>query len=82
MITQDSIIVEISTDRNRIFYSGIVGTLSLTIVIFPIVLGGLLRGLGYMPVFFGVGAVSLIGRILVDRMVCPVDLPSGGDTKA
>lgn len=82
MITQDSVIVEISNDSSRVLYSGIVGTLSLTIAVFPIVIGGLLRAIGYMPVFFGVGAVSLIGRILVDRMVCPVDLPYGGDTKA
>lgn len=82
MITQDSIIVEISTDRNRIFYSGIVGTLSLTIVVFPIALGGLLRIFGYLPVFFGVGIVTAIGRIVVGRMICPADMPEGEDTKA
>jgi Na+/melibiose symporter-like transporter len=81
LITQDSVIVEISSDNDRVLYSGIVGTLSLTIIIFPILLGSLISIIGYLPVFFGVGAVSVLGRILVNRMVCPVDLPVGEDTR-
>lgn len=75
MLTSDAVIIEISTDKNRVLYLGIIGILSLSIALFPIGLGGLIRSLGYLPVFFGVGSAAVIGRLLLQKLTCPVDMP-------
>lgn len=73
MLTSDAVIIEISSDKNRVLYLGIVGVLSLSIALFPIALGGLIRAVGYLPVFFGVGAAAFAGRLLLNRLACPAD---------
>lgn len=79
MVSADAAVVEISTEENRVLYTGIVGTLSLSIALFPIALGGLIRGLGYTPIFIGVSVLGFLGRFILNRMVCPIDIEIKGD---
>jgi len=73
-VSQEAVIVELSTEENRILYTGIVGTLNLSIVIFPIILGGLIRLIGYVPVFLGVSVLSAAAFFILSRLVCPIDM--------
>jgi len=72
-VSQDAVVVELSTEENRVLYTGIIGTLNLSIAVFPIVIGGLIATLGYVPVFVGVSALALLARLSLRRLVCPVD---------
>lgn len=72
-VTQDAVVVELSTEKNRVLYSAVIGTLNLSVVIFPVLLGGLIRLLGYPAVFCGVGIASFFGLIYLKKLSCPVD---------
>lgn len=74
MISENSVLVELTTEENRVLYSGIAGTMNITIVVFPIALGGLIGWLGYVPVFIAVSAATLFGRLILRKLICPVDL--------
>lgn len=79
-VSQDAVIVELSNEDNRVLYTAIIGTLNLSIAIFPIVIGTLIAVLGYGPVFIGVALLAAVARWVLRRLVCPVDreLPSNG----
>ncbi len=72
-VSGDAVIIEISDDQTRVLYSGIVGTMNLSIVIFPIILGKLIEITGFAPIFFIISMASIFGFIFVKRMICPVD---------
>jgi len=73
-VCQDAVIMELSTEENRVLYTGIIGTLNLSIAIFPIIIGGLIKLVGYIPVFSGVAVMAFIARMFLGRLLCPVDL--------
>ncbi len=75
-VSQDAVIVELSTEENRVLYTAIIGTLNLSIAIFPIVIGTLIGFFGYVPVFIAVSLSALIARSALGRLVCPVDRPA------
>lgn len=56
-IAFDGLLIEITTNTNRALYKGIVGTTSLTTALFPLIAGGLIKQLGYLPVFLAVSAL-------------------------
>ncbi len=72
-VSQDAVIVELSTEENRVLYTAIIGTLNLSIAFFPIVIGTLIGFFGYVPVFIGVSVLALSARLILQRLVCPVD---------
>lgn len=72
-VTQDAVVVELSTEENRVLYTAVIGTLNLSVVILPVILGGLIGALGYYLVFSVVGVVSAFGLIFLRRLSCPVD---------
>ncbi|MGM0432413.1 MAG: MFS transporter [Spirochaetota bacterium] len=74
-ITSDSVLVELSNEENRVLYTGIAGTLNISVAIFPIALGGLIGSLGYVPIFLGVSMLALGAFLLLPKITCPVDLP-------
>jgi len=53
-IAFEGLFIEITTDTNRALHKGIVGTTSLTTAIFPLLAGGLIAWIGYLPVFLAV----------------------------
>lgn len=72
-ISQDAVIVELSNEENRVLYTGIIGTLNLSIAIFPIIIGGLIAALGYVPVFVGVSLLALLAELSLHKLSCPID---------
>jgi MFS family permease len=72
-ITEDSVIVELSTPENRILYSAVAGTLNITVIALPLLLGFLISWLGFIPIFIGVSLISLVALISTKAIVCPVD---------
>ncbi len=50
-IAFDGLLIEITTNTNRALHKGIVGAMSLTTALFPLVAGGLILWIGYTPVF-------------------------------
>ncbi|MDA3904040.1 MAG: MFS transporter [Desulfuromusa sp.] len=50
-IAFEGLLIEITTNENRALHKGIVGATSLTTALFPLVAGGLILWLGYLPVF-------------------------------
>ncbi len=73
-VSEDAVIVELSEKHTRVLYLGILGTFNLIIVFLPIVLGGLISRIGYVPIFISVSVISLWGIVLTNRMVCPIDM--------
>ncbi len=72
-ITSEAVLIEISTDDNRALYSGIIGTLSLSVALFPLISGALINVLGYFPVFVTGSLLALGSTVFIRRMRCPVD---------
>ena len=77
-IAFDGLLIEITTDTNRALHKGIVGATSLTTALFPLIAGGLIVWIGYLPVFltvallvasawFVVPGVSCQSEVLADR---------------
>lgn len=50
-IAFEGLLIEITTNTNRALHNGIVGATSLTTALFPLVAGGLILWIGYLPVF-------------------------------
>ncbi|MCK5912744.1 MAG: MFS transporter, partial [Desulfuromusa sp.] len=50
-IAFEGLLIEITTNTNRALHNGIVGTTSLTTALFPLIAGGLILWIGYVPVF-------------------------------
>ena len=72
-VCQDAVVVELSTKENRVLYTAVIGTLNLSIAIFPIAIGTLIGVLGYTPVFLSVAVFAATARCILSRVVCPVD---------
>ncbi len=72
-ISRDAVTVELSTEENRVLYTGIIGTLNLSTVVFPILLGSFISLFGYPLVYSATAAVSLVSFLFLYRLVCPVD---------
>lgn len=57
-VTKDAMIVYLGGQDNRVLYAGVAGTLNLSVAFAPIVLGLLIRFVGYTPVFMGVSLLA------------------------
>lgn len=56
-IAFDGLLLEITTNTNRALHKGIIGATSLTTALFPLLAGGLILKVGYIPVFLVVSAL-------------------------
>ncbi len=72
-IGQDGAIVQMSNDQNRALYTGVIGTLNLTIAIFPLVVGLLITAIGYWPVFLLAAVCMALSGIFVRRLHCVIE---------
>lgn len=72
-ISSESILIEISDEKNRPLYSGIYGTLNLTMAIFPLIIGLLIANFGFSFVFLISSMLTFSAVIFLKKMVCPVD---------
>lgn len=76
-VSQDAVTVELSGEDNRVLYTGIIGTLNLSLALFPIVLGSLIALSGYRAVFLGVAVMAAVSLLFLRGLSCP----AGGDAE-
>lgn len=72
-ISSDSVLIEISDESNRALYSGIYGTLNLTMALFPLIIGVLISSLGFTTVFIISSLLTFSALFFLSKMVCPID---------
>ena len=66
------VLMEISTNDNRVLYTGISGAGTILTTIFPLIAGFLITTLGYPVVFIGISLMVLISFFFVRRLDCSV----------
>ncbi len=70
-ISNNGVLLEISTNENRALYTGITGAGSILNTIFPIIAGFLISWIGYIPVFIIVSFFVILSFIFVNKLNCP-----------
>ena len=66
------VLMEISTNENRVLYTGISGAGTILTTIFPLIAGFLITEIGYTWVFITISALVLISFFFVRRLDCSV----------
>ena len=69
-ISNNGILLEISTNANRALYTGISGAGSILTTIFPLIAGFLILKFGYTVVFISISLLVLSSFIFVNRLNC------------
>ncbi len=69
-IAFEGVLLEISTDENRALYSGVFGALSLTIAVFPLLVGYLISSTGYVPIFLLSSIIIFSSLVFYKRLEC------------
>ncbi len=67
-ISIEGILYEITTESNRALYSGVYGALSITISLFPLFSGILMKHIGFAPIFTGVSLIAFSSLLFVNRL--------------
>ena len=73
MVSENAVIVELSSEDDRILYSAVAGTLNVSIIVLPLLLGLLIAWLGFIPVFLAVSIGASAGLLVTPKIVCPID---------
>lgn len=73
-VCEDAVIVELTAEHNRVLYTGIAGTLNISMAIAPIFLGALIGAVGYTIVFAAVALTAVGSFLMLNRLVCPIDI--------
>jgi len=66
------VLMEISTNENRVLYTGIAGAGTILTTIFPLIAGWLITTLGYVPVFVAISGLVLVSFFFVRKLDCSV----------
>lgn len=69
-ISNNGVLMEISTNENRALYTGISGAGSILITIFPLIAGLLISQFGYIAVFIFVSLLILSSFFFVNKLNC------------
>ena len=69
-IARSGIILEISTEKNRSEYAGIVGAGSILIAVLPLFSGFLITNFGYQWVFIGISLITLSSLYFTLKLKC------------
>ncbi len=67
------ILLGISNDENRAIYTGISGAGSVTSILFPLLAGGMISWIGFVPVFISASLLILSSFIFLTNIECPQD---------
>ncbi|MBW2562758.1 MAG: MFS transporter [Deltaproteobacteria bacterium] len=70
-ISYQGILLEITNNDNRAIFTGIVGTLSLTTALFPLMAGGLIKHFGFNVVFTMISPMIITAIFFLWRIRCP-----------
>jgi MFS family permease len=73
-IIQEGAIIEISKEESRALYLGVFGSLNLSSMIAPIVIGALLHNVDISYIFIVSSLFSAFSFPLIKKFVCPIDL--------
>ncbi len=73
-IAIEGAIIEISSETNRVLFTGIFGSLNLASIIFPLLISFIITQFSYSTVFILFPVVTLIAYYFVRKMECPIDL--------
>ena len=73
-IAFEGLLIEITTNTNRALHKGIVGATSLTTALFPLVAGGLILWIGYIPVFLFVSLLVACAGFTISGIVSRSDV--------
>ncbi|MBW1642298.1 MAG: MFS transporter [Deltaproteobacteria bacterium] len=72
-ISYQGILLEITNNDNRAIFTGIVGTLSLTTALFPLIAGVLIKHFGFNVVFTMISPMVITAIFFLWRIRCPAD---------
>ena len=64
------ILIEISDESNRSFYTGISGAGSVLTVLYPLLAGAGIRIFGYIPIFVLTSLFATVGVVFIARLKC------------
>ncbi len=64
------ILLEISTDENRAFYTGVSGAANIMTALFPIAAGWLIPAVGFQAIFSVVMAIILMSYLFTSKLRC------------
>ncbi len=67
------ILLGISNDENRAIYTGISGAGSVTSILFPLLAGGMISWICFVPVFISASFLILSSFIFLTNIECPQD---------
>jgi len=67
-------LLEISTDENRVLFSGVFGATNIISSVFPLVTGALFHLIPLAIILFSFGLLSLSALFFLRKLRCPVDL--------
>ncbi len=67
-------LLEISTDENRVLFTGVFGATNLISSIFPLLTGALFHLIPTAIILVGMGLLTLSALYFLNRLQCPVDL--------
>ncbi len=65
--------LEITTESDRVLFSGIRGTFNIVVALFPLVVGAAVASIGYTPIFVLSSAGAFVAAHLVGKLSCPAD---------
>lgn len=69
-IAIEGVMLEITTESNRVLYAGVIGAFNLTIPIFPILAGITIAAFGYTAVFLSAGTLTLSSFYFIHQLRC------------
>ena len=72
-VSENATLIELSTDENRVIYSALAGTLNISIIVFPLLLGFFISLFGYTPIFITSTIITLLAFPVLKLLKCPID---------
>ena len=72
-ITMEGALNEISNETNRALYSGIFGTLNLSLALMPLLSGKLIGFIGFEMIFIIYPFITFTALLITRKIICPID---------
>jgi len=72
-IAIDGALIEISSNSNRVMFTGIFGSLNIVSVVYPLMISLIITKYSYQSVFIIFPLITLTTYYFIRKMNCPVD---------
>ena len=73
-IAIDGALIEISSNSNRVMFTGIFGSLNIVSVVYPLMISLIITKYSYQSVFIIFPLITLTAYYFIRKMNCPVDV--------